>query len=67
MGLRWIREMVATDHIACDLTPAAAVTYTERDDTVRDIEVEVDLCQRLGVQARLARASALRGEAPSSW
>jgi glycine/D-amino acid oxidase-like deaminating enzyme/nitrite reductase/ring-hydroxylating ferredoxin subunit len=58
-AVRWIAELVAADDIACDLTPAAAVTYTERDDKVRAIEDEIDAGRRLGLPLELTTTTSL--------
>jgi glycine/D-amino acid oxidase-like deaminating enzyme len=58
-AVRWVAELVAADGIACDLTPAAAATYTERDDNVRAIEDEIDAGRRLGLPLELATTTSL--------
>jgi glycine/D-amino acid oxidase-like deaminating enzyme/nitrite reductase/ring-hydroxylating ferredoxin subunit len=49
-AVRSVAQLAKSDNIACDLSPAAAVTYTERDETVADIEAEAEACERLGIR-----------------
>ena len=58
-AVRTVIELARADKIECDLSPAAAVTYTERDETVVAIEAEADACGRLGIPVVLTTATEL--------
>jgi glycine/D-amino acid oxidase-like deaminating enzyme/nitrite reductase/ring-hydroxylating ferredoxin subunit len=48
-AVRTVAELASADNIECDLSVAAAVTYTERDEMVADIEAEAEACRRVGI------------------
>jgi glycine/D-amino acid oxidase-like deaminating enzyme/nitrite reductase/ring-hydroxylating ferredoxin subunit len=48
-----VAAFAAADSIDCNLTRAAAVTYTERGEHIGDVEREVDAAQKLGLAVEL--------------
>jgi glycine/D-amino acid oxidase-like deaminating enzyme/nitrite reductase/ring-hydroxylating ferredoxin subunit len=58
-AVRTIADFARTDDIECDLSAAAAVTYTERDETVRAIEAEAEACRKLGIPVELTTTTEL--------
>ncbi|HKY46377.1 MAG TPA: FAD-binding oxidoreductase [Acidimicrobiia bacterium] len=50
-GIGKIKEIVAGDEIDCDLTEAAAMTYTESADNLAAIEAEVEAATKAGLDA----------------
>jgi glycine/D-amino acid oxidase-like deaminating enzyme/nitrite reductase/ring-hydroxylating ferredoxin subunit len=58
-AVRTVAELARADNIDCDLSIAAAVTYTERDETVADIEAEAEACQRVGMPVDFITATEL--------
>ncbi|MFL6242880.1 MAG: FAD-dependent oxidoreductase [Acidimicrobiia bacterium] len=58
-AVRTVAELANADNIECDLSPAAAVTYTERDEIVADIEAEAEACGRVGIPVELTTGTEL--------
>jgi glycine/D-amino acid oxidase-like deaminating enzyme/nitrite reductase/ring-hydroxylating ferredoxin subunit len=58
-AVRTVAELAKADNIECDLSVAAAVTYTERDERVADIEAEAEACGRVGIPAGLTTETEL--------
>jgi glycine/D-amino acid oxidase-like deaminating enzyme/nitrite reductase/ring-hydroxylating ferredoxin subunit len=58
-GLAKIRELVAMDHIDCNLQEAAAYTYAESPDHVEQIEKEAEAARAAGLDATLVSESEL--------
>jgi glycine/D-amino acid oxidase-like deaminating enzyme len=58
-AVRTVAELAKADNIECDLSVAAAVTYTERDERVADIEAETEACGRVGVPVELTTGTEL--------
>jgi glycine/D-amino acid oxidase-like deaminating enzyme/nitrite reductase/ring-hydroxylating ferredoxin subunit len=58
-AVRTVAELAKADNIECDLSAAAAVTYTERDERVADIEAEADACGRVGIPVELTTGTEL--------
>jgi glycine/D-amino acid oxidase-like deaminating enzyme/nitrite reductase/ring-hydroxylating ferredoxin subunit len=59
LAVRTVADLANADNIDCDLSAAAAVTYTERDDTVGDIEGEAEACRRVGLPVELTTTTEL--------
>jgi glycine/D-amino acid oxidase-like deaminating enzyme/nitrite reductase/ring-hydroxylating ferredoxin subunit len=48
-GIAKVRDLVAADGIECDLREASAYTYAESQESLSDIEAEVDAARRAGL------------------
>jgi glycine/D-amino acid oxidase-like deaminating enzyme/nitrite reductase/ring-hydroxylating ferredoxin subunit len=49
LAVERVAEFTEADAIECDLTPAAAVTYTQRDEHVAAIDAEVEAARQVGL------------------
>ena len=58
-AVRTIAELARTDNIQCDLSEAAAVTYTEREQTAGAVEAEAEACRQLGMPVELTSTTEL--------
>jgi glycine/D-amino acid oxidase-like deaminating enzyme/nitrite reductase/ring-hydroxylating ferredoxin subunit len=54
-----VADFASGDGIECDLTQAAAVTYTQRDERVVEVEAEADAARRVGLAVELTTTVAL--------
>ena len=61
-----VAALAEADGIECDLTTAAAVTYTQRDEHVAAIEAEVDAAQQVGLAAELTTTTSLPFSVPAA-
>ena len=58
-AVQTVAELANADNIECNLSAAAAVTYTERDETVADIEAEAEACRRVGIPVEFTTGTEL--------
>src|SRR5829696_9107707 len=58
-GIEKIRSLASQYSIDCDIEPMPAYVYTREEKNVGTIEKEVEIAQRLGLDARMVRETGL--------